>query len=210
KNEQGMTAQTYVNFCGTVSQIKSYPSYVLKDFQPDFEEHLNHLYRQHLEAGIPRWDRPEPSGGFWMETWAQRTCDSLSVTETGFCIVEGIYARSEDSFNKGPGAIAQDYMTNLLIFGKDKFRVDIIGHWLGGHEPGDFGLFHIARERGLSDVLNPMSIPVYRWEDGGPTLTPLSDFERFPLKSSYLQRNYGGQSEPRYHLVDEPYDYLEN
>ena len=209
KNQQGMAAQTYVNFCGTVSRIKSYPRNVLDDFQPDFDEHLKDLYAQHVKEEIPRWDRPDPSGGFWMETWAQRTCDSLSVTDTGFCIIEGIYGRNGDGFHRGPGprGEAQDFMTNILIFGKDKFKVDIIGHWLGGHEPGNLGLFHLARERGLSNALNPMNIPVYLWEKGAPVLTPLTDFERTPLVTYYLQRNYGGDNEPWMHLADEPYDY---
>jgi uncharacterized protein (DUF362 family) len=192
KNQQGMCAQTYVNFCGNVNRVQGYPSHVFADFQPDF--------RPGGHGG---------TGGFWMETWAQRTCDSLSVTDTGFCIVEGVYGRDGNGFmnGPGPGGTAQDYMTNVLIFGKDKFRVDIVGHWLGGHEPGNFGLFHIARERGLSNVLNPAEIPVYRWEEGMPTLAPLTDFERFPLKTYYLQRDYAGQNELKYHLVDEPFDY---
>ena len=98
-------------------------------------------------------------------------------------------------------------MTNILIFGKDKFKVDIIGHWLGGHEPGNLGLFHLARERGLSNALDPMNIPVYLWEEGAPVLTPLTDFERTPLMTYYLQRNYAGDNEPWMHLTDEPYDY---
>jgi len=52
-----------------------------------------------------------------------------------------------------------------------------------------------------------MNIPVYRWENGVPVLTPLTDFEPTPLKTYYLQRNYGGDNEPKYHLVDEPFDY---
>ena len=37
------------------------------------------------------------------------------------------------------------------------------------------------------------------------TLAPrkLTDFERTPLKTYYLQR----QGEPEYHLVNEPFDY---
>jgi len=101
-------------------------------------------------------------------------------------------------------------MTNVLIFGTDPFRVDIIAHWLSGHEPGNFGLFHIARERGLCDTINPMSIPVYHWENGIPVLTPLEDFERTPLVSPYLCQDYDGHDEPKYHLVDEPCYYEED
>ena len=27
-------------------------------------------------------------------------------------------------------------MTNIVIFGKNNYLVDIVGHWLGGHSPG--------------------------------------------------------------------------
>jgi hypothetical protein len=94
-------------------------------------------------------------------------------------------------------------MTNMLIFGKDAFRLDIVGHWLGGHEPGNFGLFHIARERGVSTALDPRNIPVYLWEDDGPKLTPLERFERTPLLTPYLEK----PGEAKFHMVDEPYAY---
>jgi len=72
-------------------------------------------------------------------------------------------------------------MTNMLIFGSDAFNVDIVGHWLGGHEPGNFGLFHIGKERGVSTNAESRKHPVYLWEDGGPKLTSISNFKRTPL-----------------------------
>ncbi len=92
-------------------------------------------------------------------------------------------------------------MTNMLIFGKDAFNVDIIGHWLGGHEPGNFGLFHTGKERGVSATLNPANIPVYLWEDRGPRLTPISSFRRTPLATLYLAKS----GEPQYHMINEPF-----
>lgn len=35
----------------------------------------------------------------------------------------------------------------------------------------------------------------------------MKSFERFELKTYYLQRNYNGQNEPLWHLVNEPCDY---
>ncbi len=209
KNLQGMCIHPHVHFCEGVRTTKNYPNNVLEYFQPNLEENVDNLYAQHLEAGIPRWDKPGSNGGYWMETWAQRTCDSLSVTDIGLNIVEGIYGRNGNAFmaGPGPGGRAEDFMTNVLIFGKNPFRVDIIGHWLGGHEPGNFGLFHIARERGLCNVINPMSIPVYAWENGAPRLTSLTEFERTPLVTYYLQRDYDGQREQYWHMVDEPFTY---
>jgi hypothetical protein len=98
-------------------------------------------------------------------------------------------------------------MTNLLIFGKDAFRVDLIGTWLAGHEPGNFCFFHIARERGLSTVVNPVDIPLYRWDKDNPQQASLGDFARTPLVTPYLRQDYNGQTEALYHLVDEPFDY---
>ena len=209
KNLQGMCVHPYVHFCEGVSTTKSHPDNVLKDFQPDLEENVDALYTQHLGADIPRWDKPGGNGGYWMESWAQRTCDSILVTDIGLNIIEGIYGRNGNAFLKGPGpgGKAEDFMTNVLIFGKNPFLVDIIGHWLGGHEPGNFGLFHIAKERGLSNTINPMAIPLYRWENGVPSLASVMDFERTPLLSPYLRRDYDGQREDEYHLVDEPFSY---
>lgn len=59
----------------------------------------------------------------------------------------------------------------------------------------------------MSSFLNPMDIPVYLWDNGKATLTQLTEFERTPLKTPYLRRDYNGQSESRFHLVDEYFDY---
>ncbi len=213
KNLQGMCIHPHIHFCEGVARTKQYPDNVFQDFQPDLEERLEELHTQHLAGGIPRWDRnlaaKDWNSGYGMETWAQRTCDSLSVTDIGLNIIEGIYGRNGNAFLKGPGpgGKAEDFMTNILIFGKNPFKVDIIGHWLGGHEPGNFGLFHIAQDRGMCSTVNPMAIPVYLWEDGVPMLASLDDFERTPLVTPYLRRDYDGQREDEYHLVDEPFYY---
>ena len=99
-------------------------------------------------------------------------------------------------------------MSNILIFGKNQFLVDIIGTWLSGHEPGNFGLFHIAKERGFISTINPQLVPVYTWDTTDPKLTRLSEFTRTPLVTNYLRRDYAGKSESEYHLVDEPYNYV--
>jgi len=210
KNLQGMCVNPYIHFCEGVDGVKNHPGNVLNDFQPDFDVHTEELYAQHFAGGMPRWDKPgsDVNSGYGMELWAQRMCDSISVTNVGLSIIEGIYGRNGHFFEgPGPGNTAQDFMTNVIIFGKNPFYIDIIGHWMGGHEPGNFGLFHIAKERNLSETINPATIPVYIWEDGAPHLTSLDKLERFDLKTLYLQRNYGGQDEPLYHLVNEPFDY---
>ena len=166
-------------------------------------------YDRHVKEGIPRWDNPSAIG---QETWSTRTLDNLSTMSFGLNIIEGIYGRDGNGHSGGPNppgnennprGEAWDYMSNVIIFGKDPVLVDIIGHWLGGHEPGNLGFFHLAMERGMLNVLNPMDIPVYLWKNGAATLTPLDNFERTPLMTRYLQR----ENEPYYHMLDEPFDY---
>jgi uncharacterized protein (DUF362 family) len=211
KNLQGMCVSPHVRFCENEGATSQHPDFVLRDFQPDFANHVASLHAQHVQAGIPRWDRPGTNynSGYGMERWAQRTCDSLSVTDVGLSVIEGLYGRNGNGFMLGPDpdGKAEDFMTNILIFGKDPFRVDIIGTWLAGHEPGNFGFFHIAKERGLSSVVNPWDIPVYLWDIDNPQPTLLSNFERTPLVTTYLRRDYNGQAEEQYHMVAEPFDY---
>lgn len=113
-------------------------------------------------------------------------------------MIEGVYSQN------GEG---KPYNTNVIIFGKDPFRVDNIGFWLSGHEPGNFGLFHIGIERKMSDVLDPRDIPLYVWKDGQATPIKLDSLKRTPMNTYYLQRDYNGQNEPRFHLCNEPFDY---
>lgn len=216
KNLQGITGKKFHQFChryDSIREAKAYKRY-LKYFHNDFEKRIEELHARHLKEGIPRWDKPGTDGGIWMETWVQRMLDSYSVTPTGLNLVEGIYSQDGNGFGIGPhekigpaNVSSRDFMSNMVIFGKDAFRVDIITHWLGGHEPGNFGLFHIGIERGMSDVLDPFDIPVYLWDEGQAILTRLDNFKRTPLVTYYLQRDYNGQNEPRFHPCNEPFDY---
>ena len=215
KNLQGIAANRFHQFCTRYNSIsRQYEEYYQQFFQDDLEQHIEELYKKHLDEGYPRWDRPGDDGGIWQETWANRMLDSLSVTPTGINIIEGIYSQDGNGFGSGPhekigeyGITSRDYMSNQIMFGMDPFRTDIIAHWLGGHEPGNFGLFHIGIERGMSSVLDPHDIPVYLWKDGKATLVDLDTFKRTPLVTYYLQRDYNGQKEERFHLCDEPFNY---
>jgi uncharacterized protein (DUF362 family) len=213
KNLQGITAKKFHQFCGGHFDIfKSYDKRYHPFFQPDYMSNIAELHKKHVKDGIPRWDtrmdRPPYGGGLFMEQWVQRMIDSYSVTPTGINIVEGIYGRDGDGFAGGPhNGKAMDFMSNNIIFGKDAFRVDIITHWLAGHEPGNFGLFHIGIERGVSKVLDPFDIPVYLWENGKAKLVKLDSFKRTPLLTYYLRRNNDGLNEDRYHMCDEPFNY---
>ena len=213
KNLQGITGRKFHQFCGGHFNIfKSYDKRYHQFFQPDYMATIKELHEIHMKNGIPRWDtlmdRPPYGGGLFMEQWIQRMLDSYSVTPTGINIVEGIYGLDGNGFSSGPhDGKGRIYMSNNVIFGKDAFRVDIITHWLAGHEPGNFGLFHIGMERGLSDVLDPFDIPVYLWEDGKAKKINLESIQRTPLLTSYLRKNNDGQDEDKYHMCDEPFDY---
>jgi len=208
KNVQGISGKRFHQMCGGSRNVfKMYDKRYHKFFHQDYLDRCTELHKKHLDEGYPRWDK-QKNGGFYMEQWCQRMLDSLSVTPIGLNMVEGIYGRDGNGFQAGPhDGIPEDFMSNNIIFGLDPFRVDIITHWLAGHEPGNFGLFHIGIERGMSDVLDPFDIPVYLWDEGKATLTKLDSFKRTPLVTYYLQRDYDGQEEPRYHLCDEPFDY---
>ena len=178
----------------------------LKDYNPDWK-------------GIT----VEYKGGLCQDSWSSKTLDNVSATPCALSVVEGIYGRdSDDVFGPHPldsehtydellgqsrTGRSKDFMTNIIIFGKDTIRVDNIGHWLGGHEPGNFGFFHLALERGMTNVLDPRDIPVYLWENGNAVLTPLEEFTRTPLLTVYLRKDYNGMNEPPYHMVDQPFDY---
>jgi hypothetical protein len=207
KNLQGTIAMNYQAHCTSYGNIMGgvNPDHINSSANEDILAN----YNRHVEEGIPRWKRPGSEGGIWQETWASRCLDNNSVTFAGLHIIEGIYGR-DGNFLDGPNPqnLATDYMTNYIIFGRNQFYVDIIGHYLAGHEPGNFGLFHMARERGMITTFNPMEIPVYEWNtSNGQSLADLTTFQRYPLKTYYLQRDYDGQNEPYWHLVNEPYYY---
>ena len=216
KNLQGVTGRVFHRFCNASNFFLTIDERYHRFFQPDYVDRIAELHKKHLEAGIPRWNSVALQAsytGLNMERWSNRMLDSFSVTtrETSgiIHIVEGIYGRDGNGFTLGPWEEngkqdrAKDYMSNNILFGLDAFRVDIIMHWLAGHEPGNFGLFHIGIERGLSDVLDPFDIPVYLWENGVATKVSLDTFKRTPLLTQYLPL----EGENRYHMCNEPFDY---
>ncbi len=227
KNWQGANAAPFQGYCQkwrNIDAMQKLEEVINKEcINPKVHEVVEADLKRH-SVTLPRWDTPDVpqtdpafNGAYFytvlcMELWAHRTIDNHAASPMGLHIIEGIYGRDGD-FNQGPNPLgnennydgrAWDYMTNVVIFGKNPYLVDIIGHWLGGHEPGQFGLFHIAMERGKLDMLNPMHIPVYEWQDGVAVRRPLTSFTRTPLRSFYLHQR---KSEPLWHLVDQPFDY---
>lgn len=207
KNLQGTISRSYQAHCTAYSSNMSIPE---ADIVDNAKTIIKNNYDRHVADGVPRWDRPgtNHTSGLGMETWATRCLDNNSITKPDLHIIEGIYGR-DGNFLDGPhDGYAQDFMSNVIIFGKNPFYVDIIGHWLGGHEPGNFGLFHLAMERNFISFIDPTKIPLYEWKgDGSATLAALDDFSRTPLLTYYLTRDYDGQTEDYWHLCDESYDY---
>jgi hypothetical protein len=227
KNWQGTHAAPFQGYCQKwhgIDAMQKVEELINKEcINPKVHEVVEANFKRHTST-IPRWNTPDVPRNdpayneayyytaLCMELWAHRTIDNHAASPMGLHIVEGIYGRDGD-FNQGPNPLgnennyegrAWDYMTNVVIFGKSPYLVDMVGHWLGGHEPGNFGLFHIAMERGKLDVMNPMNIPVYEWQDGVAVRRPLTSFTRTPLRSFYLHQR---TKEPLWHLCNEPFDY---
>lgn len=206
KNIQGAIAMPYVQHCVRHADTMLIdPGHI----RTGAKQRILDAYAAHVQGGIPRWDRPGEEGGLWHETWGTRCLDNNTVTKAGLSIIEAVYGR-EGPFTAGPAANGKgiDHMVNLIVFGKNPFHVDTIGYWLGGHEPGNVGSLHMAVERGLAATVDPARIPVYEWKaDGSAALTPLASFSRTPLRTQYLRRDYNGQTEEEWHLLNEPYDY---
>lgn len=205
KNLQGTIAANYQQHCTSFYSSMSIDS---AHIQNKAKINIQNNYDRHVYDGIPRWDRPGSDGGIWMETWATRNIDNNITLKPALNIVEGVYSR-DGNFVLGPhDGLAQDYMTNVIIFGKNSYYVDVIGHWIAGHEPGNFGLFHLAKERGLITTFNPANIPIYEWSsDGTVKMIQLNDLQRTPLVTYYLQRDYDGQTEEYWHICNEPFEY---
>jgi len=217
KNLQGTLAIPYQQHCASPTSTMGIAS---ANLNPKWSAEIRANFDRRLAGKVSRWDKPgsDWNCGLGMETWASRNTDNNAAlaARTGLHIIEAIYGRDGD-FSRGPNPPGDDnnqkgdpwnYMMNYIIFGKKSYHVDIIGKWLAGHEPGNFGFFHLAKERGLAKTINPMNIPVYEWKaDGSATLTPLENYTRTPLKTYYLQRNYNGQTEKFWHMVNEPFVY---
>ncbi len=198
KNLQGLVVSPYTHFCGGWPAVKPVADFMKSEIHPRAPERVRALFESHLRMGYRRYASRAELSPLHQEGWAHLTCDNLSTLTPGLAMIEGIYARDGDGFGVGT-----DYLTNCVIFGKDPLRVDIVGTYLGGHEPGNVHLFRIAKERGLSDTFNPWEVPVFEWTAGGAVSRKLADFERVPLKTYYLQL----AGEPKFHLVNEPFDY---
>ncbi len=198
KNVQGLVVKPYVRFCPGWQMVTGVPDFMRDHIHTNVEQRVGRYFDNHKQLGYARYDSRAKLAPINQEIWAHKTCDNTQVLNPGLSIIEGIYGRDGDGFGVG-----NDYLTNLLMFGKDRFRLDMIGMYLGGHEPGNINLFRIAKERGMLDTFNPWEVDVYEWVDGQPVKRKLTDFARTPLKTYYLQRD----GEPLYHLVNERFDY---
>ena len=206
KNLQGTNARPYVAHCTAWGTSMS--GVDQKNVVTDAFTTIKANYDRRVSANLPRWETPGSgaSSGLGMETHSSRCLDNNAVLQPLINIIEGVYGR-EGPFVSGPAdnnGYGNDVMANMVIFGKNARHVDIVGTALAGHEPGNFGFFHMALERGLSKYLNPRNVPLYEWKlDGSATLTTLDALTRVPIRTLYLRK----AGEEQYHMVNEPYDY---
>lgn len=207
KNEQGLVAHPFTAFCSDWAGVIGVPEHMKPDMNPRAQAYLTDFFERHKKKGYSRyttkgaWQNGQLIAPITQEIWAHKTCDNQSTLDTGLNMIEGIYGRDGDGFDVG-----NDHLTNLVMFGKQNFRLDVIGLYLAGHEPGNIHLYRIAKERGLTDTFNPWEIPIYEWVDGHAVPRKLSDFARTPLRSVYLPH----EREPCLHLINEPFDYERN
>lgn len=198
KNLQGLVVKPYVRFCPGWSMVTGVPQFMKPDIHTAVEPRVNRYFDNHRKIGYARYDSPDNLSPVHQEIWAHKTCDNYQTLNPGLNIIEGIYGRDGDGFG-----IGDDHLTNIVLFGKNRLTLDMIGMYLGGHEPGNVNLFRIAKERGLLTSFNPWDVQIYEWVDGQPVARKLSQLQRTPLKTYYLQK----AGEARFHLVDEPFDY---
>jgi uncharacterized protein (DUF362 family) len=198
KNLQGLVVKPYVRFCPGWAMVTGVPEFMKQDIPPSAEARLTRYFENHKRIGYSRYDSPDKLSPIHQEIWAHKTCDNYQVLNPGLNLIEGIYGRDGDGFGLG-----NDHLTNLVLFGKDRLTLDMIGMYLGGHEPGNVNLFRIAKERGLLHTFNPWDIEVFDWSNGQPKPVKLHQLPRTPLKTYYLQR----AGEERFHLVNDAFDY---
>ncbi len=198
KNLQGLVVKPFVRFCPGWSMVTGAPKFMQPDIHSEVEARVNRYFENHRKLGYARYDSGADLSPMNQEIWAHKTCDNYQTLNPGLNVIEGIYGRSGDGFGVG-----NDYMTNLVMFGKDRLMLDLIGMYLGGHEPGNVNLFRIAKERGLMQSFNPWDVEIYEWVNGVPVARKLSQLTRTPLDTYYLQKD----GEPKFHLVNEQFDY---
>jgi hypothetical protein len=198
KNAQGLCVWPFQRFCPGWAMVTGAPDHMKPFIVKDVEARVNRYLESHKRMKYSRYDSGARLGPVNQEIWAHKTCDNLSTMNFGLHMVEAIYAKNED-----PQDPVKEFLPNFVMFSKDPFRLDLVGLWLGGHEPGNVHFYRIAKERGLSDTFNPWDVPVYEWTDEGPQARKLTDFPRTMLKTYYLQKD----GEPHYHMVNEPFDY---
>ncbi|MFN0168121.1 MAG: hypothetical protein ACKV22_16980 [Bryobacteraceae bacterium] len=198
KNAQGLTVWPFQRYCPGWAMVTGAPDHMQPFICKDVVDRVTRYLESHRRMGFARYDSSARLSPVHQEIWAHKTCDNLSTLKFGLNMVEAIYAKNED-----PADPVKEFLPNFVMFSKDPFRLDLVGLWLGGHEPGNVHFYRIAKERGLSDTFNPWDVPVYEWTDAGPVPRKLTDFSRTMLKTYYLQK----EGEPLYHMVNEPFDY---
>ena len=82
KNLQGTCIRPYIHFCQDVDRIKEHPKHILKDFQPDVEEHVKdrELNNFLLVSRKAREGAKDFTGWVWFSLRPLRLCERIKAS----------------------------------------------------------------------------------------------------------------------------------
>ena len=109
--------------------VTGVPEFMKPDIHPNVEAGSRVSSTATSRTGYARYDSRAELSPMHQEIWAHKTCDHMSVINTGLAMIEGICGR-DGELRRRP-----HYLTNLVMFSKDKFRLDMIGMYLGATNP---------------------------------------------------------------------------
>ena len=197
KNLQGTNVPPYIRFCGGLNPALG------ADFRPDAPKHVDALFEKHLQRRPPAVGDGEGRVDGDVGPAHHRPLHAHPAERRP--APDRRHLRPERGrIRRGAGAErpARSLHDEHPRLRQGRLPCDIVGHWLGGHEPGNFGLFHLGRERGVTTP-STRRTPGLRVADDGPRLAPLDSFARVALATPYLPK----KGEPRFHICDEPFAY---
>ena len=122
KNAQGLAVWPFQRFCSGWAMVTGVPEYMKPYICPDVVERITRYLESHRRMGYSRYSSTAKLGPVEQEIWAHKTCDNLSTLKFGLAMIEGIYAR-----NEVPDDPQRWFLPNLVMFGKDPFRLDLVG-----------------------------------------------------------------------------------
>ncbi len=209
KNLQGSIAKDYVRHCTPIGL--GFYNAIATDLKSGGKQTIVNNYKSRRDSGFPRYQKiyandaeamNDWEGPIRVESWMPRCFDNNKTLKAGLHILEGIYSREGAIVAEQP-ADFKELLTNIILFGKNQFAIDVVATYFAGHEPGNFAFFHNVFQKGLAP-LNPAEVNIFEWSLQGDAIEKkISDYERFQLRTEYLAK----PDESIWHMVNEPFDY---